>query len=62
MLTGSTIGSATSIRVDTTLANVGVDQAFMSIGTGSLFRLFGNDVNHDTLPWYCYDAVVNLIS
>jgi hypothetical protein len=48
-------------RVDTDFANVAVerqyDRTFFDGSTGR-GRLYGNDVNHDTMPWWCHDKVI----
>jgi hypothetical protein len=49
-------------RVDTDFANVATERdyeyAFYDGSTGR-GRMYGNDVNHDTMPWWCHDKVVD---
>jgi hypothetical protein len=49
-------------QVDLDFANVAVEREYeypFFDGTTGRGRLYGNDVNHDTMPWWTHDRVVS---
>ncbi len=66
---GSSIESLapkTETRVDTQLGNEKVEKAYFfpkpDPGHWGTARLYGNDVNHDTITWWLYDKAVQELS
>jgi hypothetical protein len=54
-VTGSEVADTVTKQVDTELGNVGAEHFYeRPNGTMAIGRLFGNDVNHHTMPWWVY--------
>jgi hypothetical protein len=51
----------TQTQVEVTWANVKVEHE-ETPGDQQLWRLYGNDVNHDTMPWWTYDKAIAELS